>query len=298
MKNLQIKNSHFDLSGTGKGYMLLNFPRFAFKYNLNTSVECNKITFRISDSELLRTRHPEQNLKITNLEHLGIKSIKTDKSVQNNLIHVEFVESVNSYYSFTKNVKPIIELIVYLTSFAERRRLIWSSFICDNNIEHYNCRRVYYQDKKVFRLVSEYVFDKFLSKALKKIQFEDIGYYLSILNLVVSAVKYPTNVKIILLNTALETILKKRFSEKGDKVKEKFINELSIVTFDIENIKDMIDIRNDITHGDYVSSRKQFKFSDSWQILLERIVLNELGWNDLTDTDVDFRVGYFVPGLI
>lgn len=300
MKNLQLGGAEysFDSSNNIRGYMLLHLPKYVSYYRLNTCIICNKMTFRISESELLRKRSYVHELEIKDIKNLGINSILTHKSEQNNLLQIEFIEKIDSYYSFKRNVRPIIEIVLYITSFAERRRLTWSSFICQDNIEHYNCRRVFHHDKKVYRLVSEDVFDEFLFNALLKIKFEDIGYYLSLLNLVVTAIKSPTNVKIILLNTALETVLKKRFTKKGDKIKEKLIRELNIVTFDIENIKDMIDIRNDITHGDHVSSRKQFKFANSWQILLERIVLNELGWNDLTKTDVDFRIGYFVPGLV
>jgi len=301
MKNLRVKEGNFDISGTQKGYILVHFPKFAFKYTTNIPIKCNKITFRISDSELLKSainQYPEYRIEIIDLEHLGIKSIKTDEQIENNLLHIEFVDNIDSYYLFMKNVKPIIELILYLTSFAERRRLTWSSFTCSDCIEHYNCRRVFNQDKKVYRLVSDEVFNKFLSTSLQRIQFNEIGYYLSILNLIVTANKYPTNIKIILFNTALETILKKRFDKKRDKYKVELINKLNIITFDIEKIKDMIDIRNSITHGDEVSSRKQFKFSNSWQILLERMVLNELGWGDLSMTDVNYVKGNYVLGLV
>lgn len=301
MKNLRIKEGHFDVTGIKKGYLLVHFPKFTFKYITNTPIKCNKITFRISDSELLKSeinQYPEYRIEIIELEHLGIKSIKTDEKIENNLLHIEFVDNIDSYYLFMKNVKPIIELILYLTSFAERRRLTWSSFICSDTIEHYNCRRVFSQDKKVLRLVSDEVFNEFLSNSLQRIQFNDIGYYLSILNLIVTANKYPTNIKIILFNTALETILKKRFNKKRDKYKTELIEQLNIVTFDIEQIKDMVNIRNDITHGDEVSSHKQFKFSKSWRILLERMVLNELGWNDLSMTDVNYVKGQYIPGLV
>jgi hypothetical protein len=300
MKKLMLGRTEYSFNDSNniKGYMLLHLPKYVSYCGLNVPISCNKMTFRISENELLRKRSYLHDLEIKDIKNLGINSILTHTSEQNNLLQIEFIEKIDSYYSFKRNVRPIIEIVLYITSFAERRRLIWSSFICQDNIEHYNCRRVFHHDKKVYRLVSEDIFDEFLSNALLKIKFEDIGYYLSLLNLVVTAIKSPTNVKIILLNTALETVLKKRFSKKGDKIKEGLIRKLNIVTSDIENIKDMIDIRNDITHGDHVSSRKQFKFANSWQILLERIVLNELGWNDLTKTDVDFRIGYFVSGLV
>lgn len=299
MRNVMIDEGKF----SQKGYLLIHFPKFTFWYYKDNLVnECNKFTFKISDSELLKTNpenhFPEYKIEINNIENLGIRLLKTDDKIENNILHIEFYETINSYYSMIQKVKPVIELVLYLTSFTERRWLTWSSFTCGNKFEFFNTRRVFHEDKKVYRLISDHVFNGFIAKALKKIRLEDIGYYLSILNLVVTANRHPTNVKIILLNTALDTILKKRFGMKKDKYKEELINELGIIVYDIENIKDMIDIRNDITHGDKVSSRKQFKIADAWQTLLERIVLKEVGWGDLSMTDVFYNKDRVVPGLV
>ena len=50
-----------------------------------------------------------------------------------------------------------------------------------------------------------------------------------------------------------------------------------------------IDIRNDIAHGDDVSSDKLFKLEEAWRILIERVLLYKLQWFHLHKTDVSLQ---------
>ncbi|MDD3591542.1 MAG: hypothetical protein PHO65_02785 [Sulfurovum sp.] len=295
LKNLRLTDGDFDVTGTGKGYLKLHHPRFIVEYPLFHKQQSKKFTFKISDSELLQSK-----IDLSGLEHLGIRSIRTDNIIEKNILHVETVEYVNTYYTFKKELEPVISLILNLTSFAERRRLTWSSFMCgeESLVEYYNCRKLFYNDEKVYRLISYEVFYDFLFNSLQNISKENILYFNKILTCINRSRNYPTDAKIIVLNTALEIILKKKFQKKNDNYKKNLIEEIGIVTFDLPDIKKLIDIRNDLTHGDDVSSRNQFFYVQKWQILLERLVLNELGWNDLSMTDVYYVKGHRVFGLV
>ncbi|MGW8169210.1 MAG: hypothetical protein ACWGHH_04305 [Sulfurovaceae bacterium] len=303
LKNLLLTSGNYS-SSSDKGYIKYHMPRFVVKYNLfQKHLESKKFTFKISDSELLRSKIYSFNkyrIDIDTVAQLGIKSIKTDNRIENNILHIEMIDYINSYYSFKRQLEPIINLIINLASFAERRRLTWSSYICEDNgsFEYYNCRKEFNNDKKVYRLISDRVFSNFLLNSLKNISKDEITYFNKILMCLNRSRKYPTDAKIIVLNTALEIVLKKNFGFKNDNSKVELVKKLGIVTFDLPDIKNLIDIRNDITHGDYISSRNQFFYANKWSILLERIVLNELGWKDLSMTDVNYIKGSLVLGLV
>lgn len=61
---------------------------------------------------------------------------------------------------------------------------------------------------------------------------------------------------------------------------------MGVYIFDLSPIKDLIDIRNDLAHGDDIKSDKLFRLMKDWEILIERVILKELKWNNLSMTDV------------
>ncbi len=60
-----------------------------------------------------------------------------------------------------------------------------------------------------------------------------------------------------------------------------------IYTYDLSPIQELINIRNDIAHGDDVNRDKLFKLVYEWEILIERVLLQELHWKDIAKTDVN-----------
>jgi len=303
LKNLRVTAGNFDITGSKKGYVKLHHASFIVTYSLPRNEQTKKFTFKITDSELLQSKiysYPKYKIALHGFEHLAISSIRTDDIIEENILHIETVEYIDSYYAFRKKLEPLINLILNLASFAERRRLTWSSCECSENglAKYYHCRKLFYNDKKVYRLISDEIFDDFLSNSLKNISKENIYYFNKILNCINRSRNYPTDAKIIVLSTALEIILKKHFGIKRDKHKKDLIKKLGILTFDLPDMQKLIDIRNDLTHGDEVSSRNQFLYAEKWKFLLERMVLNELGWSDLSMTDVHYIKGHMASGLV
>lgn len=58
---------------------------------------------------------------------------------------------------------------------------------------------------------------------------------------------------------------------------------MHIYTSDLMSIKDLIDIRNDVAHGDDIKPEKLFSLMEDWEILIERVLLAELQWSDLSN---------------
>ena len=100
---------------------------------------------------------------------------------------------------------------------------------------------------------------------------------------------YTVNAKIFLWNSILEKIMKRKFNQKKDDVKANLLEQMHIYTSDLSPIKDLIDIRNDIAHGNDIKSDMLFLLAEKWQILIERVLLRELNWNDLSKTDVNIH---------
>lgn len=223
---------------------------------------------------------------------MGIQSISTDKYIgekESNILEIIPNKEVTSLISFYKNIKPITDLVLLLASFAERRRLNW--YKCEgaiglNHIENYNTRRSFYRDKETTLLICRFEFENFLKNSLKNIKFENIKYITRLLQSYFSGFEYSANTKIILWNSILEKILKNNFQKKNDPFKEELIKEMRVHISDLLPIKELIDIRNDIAHGDDVKSDRLFKLLKDWQILIDRIILQELKWYNISMTDV------------
>lgn len=121
---------------------------------------------------------------------------------------------------------------------------------------------------------------------MKYIQLKDIKYITQLIQSYLSGYEFTVNAKIILWNSILEKILKKNFQKKNDNEKENLIKEMGVFIFDLSPIKDLIDIRNYLAHGDDIKSDRLFKLMKDWEILIERVILKELKWNNLSVTDV------------
>ncbi len=308
-----LKNAYFSSANAiiisenwFEAYIKYNSPKYALTIN---SVEGNsesKLRFFISESELLSsnislTKHytgevqRQVNSKILideKILHLGVKSICTDQYIgdkEANILEIIPQNPINSVVTFYKRLKPIVDLVLVLSSFAERRRLNWHKCnipVGSNYLEIYNTRVTFFQDKRGIRLISKFAFEDFLRHCLQKIEFHEIQYIANLLKSYLLAIDYSVNAKIVLWNSILEKILKKNFGKKQDKLKEKLIHRMSIYTSDLPAIQDLIDIRNAIAHGDDEDFDKVFNLAKKWQILIERVLLRELKWNDISKTDV------------
>lgn len=287
-------------------FIKYHFPKYVLTKTSTENNQENKFLFFISESELLSSdvtavQHYTGEIKRKvvskisikkEVSHLGIKSIKTDKYIgiqKSNILEIIPNYPVKSLLSFYKNIKPIVDLILLLTSFAERRRLNWhkcDGMIATKYIENYHTRVTFHQDKKTTFLISRFEFEKFLKNSLRNIEFKNVKYITQLLRSYFSGMDYSANAQIILWNSILEKILKNKFEKKRDDVKADLLQQMYIYTADLVSIKDLINIRNDIAHGDDIKSDRLFQLVKQWQILIERVLLHELSWNDLSKTDV------------
>ena len=311
-----IKKAYFSNSNSSyiaenwyESFVKYHFPKYAIKKTILDTKQETKFNFFCSKSELLTSkvflikhytgeikRNIASKISITDeVSHLGIKSISTDKYVgekESNILEIIPNKEINSLLSFYKNVKPIADLVLLLTSFAERRRLHWykcAGILELNHIENYNTRRNFYHDKETTLLISRFEFENFLKSSLMNIELKNIKYITRLLQSYFSGFEYSANAKIILWNTILEKILKDKFQKKNDTVKEELIKEMRISISDLSPMKDLIDIRNNIAHGEDVKSDRLFNLLEDWQILIERVLLQELKWYNLSMTDVSIN---------
>lgn len=308
-----IKGVHFSNSSSShvakgwyESFIKYHFPKYVIKKTiLENKQEC-KFNFFFSKSELLTStvmiekqytgeikRHLASKIHITDeVSHFGIDSVITDKYIEaqeSNILEITPNKETKSLISFYKTIKTIADLILLLASFAERRRLNW--YKCEgsiefNYIENYNTRRKFYSDKETTLLISRFEFENFLKNSLKNIEFKNIKYITRLLQSYFSGFEYSANAQIILWNSILEKILKNNFQKKKDSIKEELINEMRIYTLDLVPIQQLIDVRNDIAHGDDVKSDRLFKLLKDWQTLIDRVILQELKWHNLAMTDV------------
>jgi len=265
-----------------------------------------KYRFFISSSEFLTTklfameyytgdikREVFSNITLdADLGHFGIKMISTDRYIgkyESNVLEVVTTAPLSSLLSLRKRVMPIVDFILLLASFAERRRLNW--YKCDGTINnsffvYYNTRRSFFKDDKVISLLSEFSFENFLKDVVGGISLLDLNYLTRLLQSYLSGFNYSMEAKIILWTSILEKVLKNKFGEKGDKVKTELIKKMCVYTADLPDIKRMIDMRNAIAHGGDIEPESLFLYYNSWQVLIERVLLKELKWGDLSKTDV------------
>ena len=202
-QHYSIKKAHFSNAKATlisenwhEAFIKYHFPKYVLTKTSTENNQENKFLFFISESELLSSevtaiQHYTGEIKRDiiskisikkEVSHLGIKSIETDKYIgiqKSNILKIVPNTPVKSLLSFYKNIKPIVDLILVLTSFAERRRLNWHK--CDGRIEtqyieNYHTRVTFHQDKKTAFLIGRFEFENFLKNSLQNIQFENIKY--------------------------------------------------------------------------------------------------------------------------
>jgi len=312
-KSYIIKNAHFSNSNLTlvaedwhEAFVRYHFPKHALvTYNIGNSKDVIS-RFYLSHSNLLTSkvftmehytgaveRNIASSINISDeVKHLGITSLKTDKYIgkaEANILQIYTSQPIKSLMYFYKRIRVIAEFVIVVASFAEQRRLYWykcSSVVSKKEIENYKTRVQFYNDDETTPLINSSNFEEFLKNTLQHIQFQDIKYFTRLLQSYIFSEDYSANAKIILFNSLLEKILKKKFCKKRDKYKEELLKEMHIPLFDLPPMKDLIDIRNDIAHGDDISSDKLFKLEEAWRILIERVLLYELQWFQLHKTDV------------
>jgi hypothetical protein len=306
-----IKKAYFSNSNSKhitkdwfESFIKYYFPKYLISSMPLKNKQENKFNFFFSKSELLTshislTKHYTGEIKRDisssicikdEILHLGIESITTDNYIgekEANILEIIPSKEIKSLLSFYKNVKPIVDLILLLASFAERRRLNW--YKCEgsiglNYIENYNSRRIFHSDQEKILLICRFEFENYLKNCLKNIQIKDIKYISQLIQSYLSGYEFTTNAKIILWYSIVDKILVKKFQEK--KNKKELLKKMGIHIDDLVPIKDLVDIRNDLAHGENVKSDRLFKLMKDWQILIERVILKELKWNNLTMTDV------------
>lgn len=234
-------------------------------------------------------------IEVAELDKLGIKSITTEKYIGNDetyVLEIEPQESINSVLAFNKRIKPIANLIFAVTSFLERKKINWNqaSFSGLNHYyEIFNTRTVLNSKKRDYPLVESYNFLSVLTKILQNTVMNEVDYKTALCLAYVSGLEYSVNSKIILWNSLLEKILKRHKLIKKDQKKAEGIATLAIPISDISSIKNLINIRNDIAHGDEITSDKLFKLGKDWELLIERLILSELGFSELAMTHLKIK---------
>ena len=236
-----------------------------------------------------------KNISITEeVNHLGFQVVETEKYIDAHNTHLLKMTPnfpVNSMLTFYKRIKPLCEFILTLTSFAERRRLSW--YKCQSNIgcdfyEIYHSRTKFYDDKPTTLLIGRFSFEDFLKSTLRNITNDNMLYITHLIKAYLSGMDFSMHSKIVLWDSLLEKVLKKRFNKKKKDLKKELLQKIPIVISDLSPIEDLIDTRNAIAHGDIHVVLNMQHFSD-WQILIERVLLSELQWNNLSVTDVSIN---------
>lgn len=258
----------------------LNIP---FRFFISKS---NLLTAKISTTRKLsgelKISHSSK-IEINGLENLGLTKIVTDKYIGDdelNVLEIFPIKPISSQLSFYKKIKTVVEFILLISSFAERRRLTWfkSEGVINNNfVINYNSRVPFYSDPNAYNLISELDFKKFLSIVLKNAESKKVNYLIDLLRSHLSGFDYDISAKIILYNSILERILKNNSYKKADIHKEESLIKLNLYIGDLCPIKDLIDVRNKFAHGDDISNYKSHSFIfENWEKLIDRLLLHEL----------------------
>jgi hypothetical protein len=186
----------------------------------------------------------------------------------------------------------VMDLIFAITSFAERKRVNWlqcSGIISERHCELYNCRKSFKSEDLDIELMDRFVFPEFLETCLISATVDDLEYKTYLCQAYISGLDYTINAKIVLWNSILEKILKKNFQKKNDPLKETLISRLCIQHQDLATIKELMRIRNDVAHGDHVDNERLFRLGRDWEVLIERAIINELGWSEIHKTRLKVR---------
>ncbi|WP_130536794.1 hypothetical protein [Thiomicrorhabdus indica] len=230
------------------------------------------------------------DIEVKTLSNLGIESIRTDKYTNSDetfVLELTTKKKVNTVLGFNRQIKPIARFIFSVVSFLERKKINWhqANFISNENYyEIFNTRQVLYSAKNDFPLVEPYVFPEAFEVILRNATVDDIQYKSELCLAYISGLEYSVNTNIILWNSLLEKVLKHQNLIKKDAEKAKGIQKLGIPISDLKPIKELINLRNEIAHGDDMDNSKLFKLSQDWELLIERIILSELGFRQFYKT--------------
>lgn len=303
IKNIIFKHSElrFVAKSWTENYIKYEFPEKVIHkqfFDNNKEKGDRKVMFYISNSNLISSRGFENlsydgslnfklisEIEINELYNLSIKKLKTKKYIGKmaaNLLEITVEEKGFCYEKIIKNITSSVDLILAISSLAEKRRLDWFKFNAafDNCfLTHYNCRKYFFNDPENERLIDFHVFEKFIENGLKRIEKEKCGFLFKLIKPYVSTLDYSIGAKILLWNSLLESWLKFYGLSKADKNKEASIQERGIYTRDLSSIKDLVDFRNEYAHGDFVNKPTNIKLLLDWEKLMDRIMLKELKWN-------------------
>ncbi|MDY0136972.1 MAG: hypothetical protein RBS36_07365 [Thiomicrospira sp.] len=267
-----------------------------------------EVTFFHTPSELLKSdvivtkhytgevrRSNAHGITVNGLEHLGLTYLTTDKWTGDSdtyVLKLQPFKPINSVFSFGKRVKPVADFIFAVTSFIERNKINWHmaaySTVGKYN-EIYNTLSVLKSSKQDFPLLEAFEFKDVFTVILHSTTLQDMDYKAKLCLAYVSGLEYSVNAKIVLWNSLLEKILKHNGLIKKDAQKADGIKKLGVITSDLPAIKDLVDLRNAIAHSDDVHNDALFKLAQDWELLIERVILAELGFRDFNRTHLRLR---------
>ncbi len=279
-----------------ESFFKFHYFKYALAIDKTINIEDNKQVFYISNSKLLNSRinllkkntgEVERDVFseiIFNEEvnHLGFTSIKTNKYFtedMDNILEVHPNFKINNMLHYYKRLIPIVDFILNLTSFAEDRRLIWHRSEGNINgefVTNYNTLTECFDDPETIPIINRQNFNKFLSLCLKESTLKNIKYFNLLIRSFLSGKNYSMNAKIVLWNSLIEMVLKKNFNKKKDKFKEPLLKEMKILMYDLRPIQDLIDIRNEVAHGDIPNHQNLIRLYQDWEKLIIRVILCEL----------------------
>lgn len=289
-------NITFITKGWTEGFFKFHYFKYTLTIDKTINIEDNKQVFYISNSKLLNSR---VNLLKKNtgeverdvfseiifneeVNHLGFTSIKTNKYFtedMDNILEVYPRFKINNMLHYYKRLIPIVDFILNLTSFAEDRRLIWHRSEGNINgefVTNYNTLTECIDDPETIPIINRQNFNKFLSLCLKESTLKNIKYFNLLIRAFLSGKNYSMNAKIVLWNSLIEMVLKKNFNKKNDKSKEPLLKEMKILMCDLRPMQDLIDLRNEVAHGDIPNRQNLIKLYQDWEKLIIRVILREL----------------------
>ena len=303
-EKILIKDIHIEYLSAGtvtgnwfKSVIKIDFFKHLIEYLTDyTTFNEKELKFFITNSRFLRSDYiveedyngervlkNKKDIVIPNLEHLKLEKIVVDTSLKQNIIEIISLEPCNSYLQYFKSKLPIIDYVLAITSFAERR-FVYSFQMCGCINNRWDC---YYQGDKIYHssienfreLISISDFKEFLENSLK-LKLNHIKNILPFF----ARFNYINRTRNTLENkiTGMVFLLERYIRYKGKNPNHKitFIRESNVESDDIIDIKTIKNVRNCIAHGhDDLPSDDLALVNENLEILMERILLNELKWD-------------------
>lgn len=301
MHQINIKNLQ-GFSSSGKtladnwfsGYVKFSFSKHVQYKLLSQKSDSKTFSFYISKSDLFTSRvstmknfngeltiHGKGDIALDGLEHLGVSLLTTDGYIgakENNILKLEFKDASNSYLEFYKNKLPVLEYILAVSSFAERKRLYWfkaNVIINTDVIDYYRGDKLYETDQTQ-PLIERSDFTNYLKTCLAK-NLDEIKqvkpFFVAFSNIRKSSIEGSI--------TGMLYLLERYIRYKGDNPdnKQEFLTKNNIYTADLINIIHLKNVRNCIAHGHDIPINDLIIALDHLEIMLERVLLKELDWD-------------------